>query len=170
MRIDEFLPESDATHSYEIRIEAPPTAVRRALLEVNLADDLVVRTLLRLRGLPRRATTWAGLEQLGFIRLANEPDELLLGIIGRFWTLTGHLVAVDADGFREHKDPGYAKAAWNFTILPDGNGTRLGTETRVLCSDEASRVRFRRYWKVVGPFSGLIRKRILRQATKGLDR
>ena len=40
--------------------------------------------------------------------------------------------------------------------------TLLATETRVLCLDTASRRRFRLYWTLIGPFSGLIRKDILR--------
>ena len=169
MGIEDFLPEYDTAHSHQIRVDAPPTAVRRALLELNLADDIVVGSLLRLRGLPRRATTWSGLQDIGFVHLANEPDELVLGIVGKFWTITGNLVAVDAARFQEHGEPGYAKAVWNFTIFQDGEGTRLGTETRVLCSDDASRARFRRYWRVVGPLSGLIRKRILKQVSKTLE-
>jgi len=31
----------------------------------------------------------------------------------------------------------------------------------VACGDEASLKRFRRYWSVVGPFSGFIRTRML---------
>lgn len=58
--------------------------------------------------------------------------------------------------------PGTAKAAWNFAVHP-GTGGRsvLTTETRVLCADPATRRRFRTYWAVVGPFSGLIRREML---------
>jgi len=38
----------------------------------------------------------------------------------------------------------------------------LTTETRVLCSGTAALRSFKRYWLVVGPFSGLIRRHILR--------
>ena len=41
-------------------------------------------------------------------------------------------------------------------------GTRLSTETRVRCSEDASRRRFRLYWAVIAPFSGLIRREVLR--------
>ncbi|MBT8215082.1 MAG: hypothetical protein KJP12_07640 [Acidimicrobiia bacterium] len=169
MRIDEFLPVYDFANSHELEIDAPPTAVRRALLEVNLTDDVIVRTLFRLRGLPRRSTTWAGLEQLGFVRLANDPGELLFGLIGRFWTVTGGLVEIDAAHFAEYAEPGYAKTAWNFTIEPAGTGTLLGTRTRVVCTDDSARTRFRRYWRVVGPFSGVIRRRMLKLVKRGLD-
>ena len=46
---------------------------------------------------------------------------------------------------------------------PAGAGaTRLSTETRVLALDRRTRVVFRLYWLVVGPFSAVIRRRWLR--------
>jgi hypothetical protein len=37
----------------------------------------------------------------------------------------------------------------------------LTTETRVLLTDDGSRRAFRRYWLVIRPFSGVIRRRWL---------
>ena len=46
----------------------------------------------------------------------------------------------------------------------------LTTETRVLLTDERSRRAFRRYWLVIRPFSGLIRRNwltaIVRRASR----
>ncbi|HXH98057.1 MAG TPA: hypothetical protein VNH40_12700, partial [Gaiellaceae bacterium] len=44
----------------------------------------------------------------------------------------------------------------------------LATETRVSALDAAARRAFRRYWLVVGPFSGLIRRRWLSAAERAL--
>lgn len=66
------------------------------------------------------------------------------------------------DDFRVFAEPGYAKMALNFAF----DGDTLSTETRVLLTDEASRRAFRRYWLVIRPFSGLIRRLWLR----GIDR
>ena len=55
-----------------------------------------------------------------------------------------------------------AVAAWNFTVLPTDEGSLLATETRVRCTDDAARRSFARYWRVVRPFSGLIRTEALR--------
>lgn len=47
----------------------------------------------------------------------------------------------------------------------------LTTETRVLLTDERSRRAFGRYWLLIRPFSGLIRRRwlaaIVRRANQG---
>jgi hypothetical protein len=37
----------------------------------------------------------------------------------------------------------------------------LHTQTRVFCTDEASLRRFRPYWLLIRPVSGLIRRRLL---------
>jgi len=65
-------------------------------------------------------------------------------------------------GFSSFAQPGYAKVAWNFQVQPMDRGFSLfSTETRVLASDDASRRSFRRYLRLVGPFSGFIRRRTL---------
>jgi hypothetical protein len=59
---------------------------------------------------------------------------------------------------REFDVPGYARMALAFAY----DGRELSTETRVLCTDAASRRRFRAYWLVVRSFSGLTRREWLR--------
>jgi hypothetical protein len=100
----------------------------------------------------------------GFVLLGdNAPDEIALGVIGQFWKLSGGRYCVDAVGFDAFDQPGYTRAVWNFSLVDlGGNVTRLATETRVVCSDSASRIRFRLYWTLIGPFSGLIRREVLR--------
>ena len=100
----------------------------------------------------------------GFAILGEKPDEeVLLGLAGKFWTLSGCLQKINADNFREFDTEGYAKAAWNFALTKTGKGEiLLGTETRVKCSDEASLASFRFYWRFIQPFSGLIRQEMLR--------
>jgi hypothetical protein len=105
-----------------------------------------------------------GLAEAGFIPLADTDEELLVGIVGRFWTPGGGLRPLSGEEFCRFDEPGYAKATWNFAVEPVAEGvTRLTTETRVTCTDRSARRRFRAYWAVVGPFSGLIRTRALRQ-------
>jgi hypothetical protein len=86
----------------------------------------------------------------------------VIGVVGRFWSMTGNVCLADRESFRSPPAPGTAKAAWNFLVAPTPGGSRVTTETRVLCADEESRRSFRRYWSVVGPFSGIIRLEALR--------
>jgi len=60
--------------------------------------------------------------------------------------------------------PGYPKVAWNFKLRADSiESTVLSAETRIKCFGLAAFWMFRVYWGFVGPFSGLIRKAILKQ-------
>ncbi|MEQ1645742.1 MAG: hypothetical protein ABL959_19990 [Pyrinomonadaceae bacterium] len=69
---------------------------------------------------------------------------------------------MNADNFKAFDKTGYAKAVWNFSLDPDGDATRLTTETRIKCLDDGSRRSFGFYWTFVQPFSGIIRMEMLR--------
>ena len=72
----------------------------------------------------------------------RENEELLLGLAGKFWTIRGEMQKINSGNFREFDEKGFAKAVWNFSVDGDGNETRLTTETRVRCLDDASRKSF----------------------------
>lgn len=181
--IDEYLPEYDVVERHRTAIRASRERVYEAVRELDMTRSPVIRGLFALRGLPallarssaRRVgslgLTLDGLLDTGFVLLGERPgEELLLGLVGRFWTPTGDLVRVEAKDFRDFRQPGYARAVWNFSLSESEAGaTLLATETRVRCLDSASRRRFRLYWTVVGPFSGLIRREILRSIKRDVE-
>lgn len=88
--------------------------------------------------------------------------EVLLGLAGRFWKLSGDLRKIDARSFKEFDERGYAKTVWNFSLDETGGETNLTTETRIKCLDAESRRSFGFYWTVIRPFSGLIRMEMLK--------
>ncbi|MGY2127731.1 hypothetical protein [Blastococcus sp. SYSU DS0617] len=49
----------------------------------------------------------------------------------------------------------------DFRLTPSGGGTRVGSETRIAATDDASRKRFARYWRVVRPGSSAVRWEVL---------
>lgn len=103
--------------------------------------------------------------------LANVPDrEIVLGLTGRFWWPTGGLVRLRPSELAAFHEPGYAQAVWSYQIFPVGHGCALTTETRVRSTDDAARRALRRYWRVVGPFSGLIRRRALAAVAADAER
>lgn len=175
--IDEFLPSPEVVSRHSIRVAAPPERVLAAVRTADFGEPWVVRLLMGLRMVPVAVAhpreTWrrfgrssrprAAEHSLGprFTVLADRPDELVLGLQGRFWTATGGLVPVDAATFAAGPPRGLAQAVWNFRVEPEGDGTRLLTETRVRTGDPDTARRFLRYWRVIGPFSGLIRNRLL---------
>ena len=149
---------------HEINIGAPIEQVYRAVRTPDMSASFIIRWLFRLRGLPTDALTLDGLQELGFVLLGERSDqEILFGLVGQFWKWKGGLQPVHADGFCAFQTPGYAKAAWNFTLDPLPNGSvRVATETRVACCDGKSRKRFLRYWGLIGPFSAWTRREVLR--------
>lgn len=176
MLIDEFLPAYDAIARHQIDIHSPAERVYAAACKLDLSGSAWVRWLFRLRGLPALflphakqkqeglGLTLDGLLKNGFILLSETPPrEIVLGLVGKFWTFSGCIQHLDKAEFLGFTTPNYAKAVWNFFLSPQTEGiTRLFTETRVLCLDETSRRRFRFYWVFIRPFSGLVRMEALR--------
>ena len=168
--LDEFMPVFAVRSRHSIWIRAEPAQVRQALTTVDLGSPWIVRLFMGLRALPARfsrrtprpATERSrGVLGVGFTVLADTPDELLLGLQGRFWTLTGGLVPVEPAQFEAGPPAGVAQAAWSFRVAPERHGTRLSTETRVRTADAPTARQFRRYWLLIAPFSGLLRHRML---------
>ena len=169
--IDEFLPDHDFAATHKTRIKAPAPVVYERLLAADFSEAWIVRVLMTLRsGRRRRVNRAPGdlrqrLEGTGFMILAEAPnDELVIGIAGKFWRPDGgRCLELTAADFTRFSRPGYAKAAWNFKLRTEGGeSTVLSTETRIKCFGRAALWKFRLYWSLVSPFSGLIRKAILR--------
>lgn len=189
MLIDEFLPTYSAVERHVTTVRAPAELVYQAIRSADLAGAVPVRVLLALRFLPsalmqgraglarlrsraREPITLAEFERQGFAILAeNPPREILIGLVGAFWTLGGNLRATDAAHFRGPQERGTARAAWNFLIEEQrSGGVMLSTETRVQPADAESASRFRRYWWLVRPWSGLTRRYMLRAIRREAER
>lgn len=167
MLIDDFMSDWDFTETHDIKIRATAESVFRALYEVDFCESATVRWLFRLRGLPTENMTLRELRKLQFQTLGESANqEFLLGLAGRFWTLTGNMQNINSNNFREFNKKGYAKAAWNFSLDEATGETHLITETRIKCTDSESRRSFGFYWTFVQPFSGLVRKEMLRLIKK----
>lgn len=175
MLIDRFAPTFDAAEVHRREVPQAPAVAWDALWRADLGGSRIVRGLMLLRGLPRlvlggfrwprrRAFTLESVIEAGFGRLAEDPGrEIVLGIAGRFWRPAGNVDPFDAEVFAAPVQPGRARALWNFRVVPrESGGSVLHTETRIVCGDPASRRKFRAYWLVVRPFSGLIRRMMLR--------
>jgi hypothetical protein len=171
MLIDDFLPVHDFSKRYQICVAAPIANVYGVVRRLDLTKAHLLRVLFWLRSVPallqgRKAlgATLADLQDLGLVVLGEAPPrELALGFVGKLWTASGGIIKVDPKDFRGFARPGFAKAVWNFTLAPASDGhTRLTTETRVACLDDASRRKFRRYAFIVGPLSGATRWDALR--------
>jgi Protein of unknown function (DUF2867) len=175
MLIDTHLPHADFAERHALRVHAPPQRAYAAARRLDLGGSPLVRTLFALRSLPALfagkpargakglGTTMDRLLRNGFVLLDERaPHEFVLGLAGRFWTPAGGIERLDPAEYAVFDRPGMAVAVWNFTVLPTDEGSLVATETRVRCTDDAARRSFGRYWRVVKPFSGLIRMEALR--------
>jgi hypothetical protein len=172
MLIDDWMPAWDASERHETRIRAGREQVWARVRSLDFGGGPLMRTLMGLRLLPslltaagRRKAREASRRGLldGFLLLdEREGDEVLLGVVGRFWRPSGGILRVTPAELRDFDRPGYAIGVWNFALAEDGGAVVVSTETRVRCTDDASRRGFLRYWRLIAPFSGLIRMEMLK--------
>ncbi len=170
--LEHVLPRFDVETRKAIYVRAPAETVYEVARELDMSSSALIRTLFTLRGLPSYALNAEGLARMRFKIVHEEPPNgFVLGIVGRFWTISGHLIDFDPNVFSEMQAPGSAKAIWAFHVAADPEGGAvLSTVTRVLAMDERARRKFRLYWSVVGPFSALIRSRALSAIKQSSER
>lgn len=179
--IDQFLPRYDFAIVHAQVFGVPPEVCLRAARNLDLFRHPAIRVLLDLRALPQRAgRRLAGrrdgghrvpatfrvedMTRYGWELLGANLGEIVLGQISRPWKAGGTAGPAAAPGvFAAYDKPGYAKIALSLRADPRGTTSSILTmETRVALTDPASLRRFRRYWMIIGPFSGLIRRVALR--------
>lgn len=170
--LDDFLPTFEFSERHRIEIDAGRERVDCALRTVTLRDVPVAHALLWLRSLGGGTGEYAGQPFLTqslrrAVLLDDSPGSgVVLGLTGRFWRLRDAPDPTrprDAGQFLAYDRPSVCKAVIDFRIDDLGSGRcRLTTETRVHVDDPAARRSFRRYWRIIRPFSGLIRILLLR--------
>jgi len=135
---------------HEVRVRARQHDAYRAVLDVPLADLPLTRTLFVIRGIAyHRTMTVLELFTSPPFRLLEEaaPVEIVFEISRRRF-----------------------RAVANIRVEPQGDGARVTTATWVETWGWLANVTFRAYWLVVGPFSGLIRREMLRAAKRRAER
>lgn len=171
--IDRYLDIYDVRNFHAIVVDASPVATYRAAREMDLGRSVPIATLVAIRAIPHfltgkarptRSLTLDSFLDAGFTIFEDRPpEELVMGVVGKFWRPDSGLVRVTPEEFRNFDEPGFAKAVVAFFVDERDGGSALGTETRVATTDASARRKFGFYWRVIGPFSGLIRRIMLDQ-------
>ena len=180
--LDQVMPEFQIVETHHIEIAAAPEVVYRAVRDVTPDEIALYRTLTRIRCLgtcsgdnilnPQKgAPILETALRSGFRLIAESPGiELVLvtftaappGAAAREWT---------RDSYVALSEPGFAKAAMNFRLEPQGPArTTLHTETRVFCTDPGTVRVFTAYWRTIAPGSDLIRRAWLRAIKRRAER
>ncbi len=151
--LDSFLPSYEFGTRHELAVDADAARADRALRELTFGEVPLVRGLLFARGLGTRRGTDRVLATMvpRATVVEDVPGEgVIVALSGQFWRVRG----------RGPEPP--ATAVVDFRARPG----RISTETRVHVPHPVSRRKFGRYWRVVRPFSGLIRRQILKAAKR----
>ena len=172
-RLDEFVPAWQFHEVHTMRIAAPPDRVFDAIKRVRADEIFLFHTLTWIRRagrpLPPGILNAGSRDSMldvatkgGFIWLGDDrPRELVVGTV--IAAPAGFRRAMLTPGLFTAPPPGFALAAMNFVVTPDGaNGSVVSTETRVFASSTPVRRRFAAYWRVIYPGSALIRRMWLR--------
>jgi hypothetical protein len=172
MLIDSYLPGYDFRTCRSILIESSSTAIYQQLLVADLSRSSTITLLFRLRGLRPDFHTIRDLEKLGFTLLQENPgEEILFGMITHHARFSDCRPGITAAEFLEQGDRGTIKAVINFHVTElAATHSRISTETRIWCGSRGMKWKFSLYWLVVKPFSLWIRKLMLRQLKRQLER
>lgn len=185
MLIDRFLPRYDFAVAHAVVLPAPPEECWAAARRVDFLRHPIVRVLLAGRAFPLRVAEFVtrgqgtsstaaealhafrldDMPRLGFVLLGEQPGvEVVYGQVSRPWkAAASEEPRIDPAGFAEFRTPGFAKIAFSLSVTPRGGGSSiLVVETRVALTDDDSLRRFRRYWRVIRPFSDVLRRIVLR--------
>jgi hypothetical protein len=171
-RLDAFMPEYNFHERHEMTIEAPPDRVRSALDRVSWAEIGIMETLGRIRNVAISGSAARGRlspapivdsiknPRAAFFLLDDTPREFVFGLAGQPWNNAA--VRLNAAEFPTWAQPGSIKVAANFLIEDAGNNrSRVVTETRVLACDATARKKMARYWALICPGSGMLRRSLL---------
>jgi hypothetical protein len=180
-QLDNVLPRYDFRERHSIAVDARPATVLAEVLRMTPRDVPVMVAMMAIRLVPdllrgRRAVgpgdrpIVGQMERRGFVRLAATDDELVLGVVGRFWRPSSEIRRISAEDFAGFADPGCVKAAVSFRAVPEGDHTLLSTETRILAVDADARRSFRCYWRLIYPGSAAIRIAWLRAIRRRAER
>lgn len=168
MLIDTFLSDFEFGDQQKANVNASRIAVFRGIKTFNMGESTTVRWLFKMRGIPTENLTINDFEKANFKILAEKPnEEIVLGLIGEFKSLTGGLVKIEPNQFRDFNNAGFIKAVWNFAVTDVGDGKScLTTEIRIHPTDVGSMAKIKKYWGMLKPPSQMIRKEILKLIKK----
>jgi hypothetical protein len=182
--LDRLIPTPRLCELDQVEIAASPAEVWQATRHRDLAMSPFVRALFALRALPARLSgrepesgsiriddLTSTVERPGFQLLADDPPhEVAVGAIGKVWQaeIPFEHVANQAS-YSDFSRSGFIKVAWALAVEPFGaDGSRLSIEVRVDATDDDSWAKFVRYFRLIGPFSRLIRTSTLKAIAREL--
>lgn len=169
--LDEIMPEYQFYEMHSARIYAQPRQVLDAVRQSTFGDMRSLTMLLKVRGAvvregPRAANAFARdrriLDAFSASGYACGGDDHEIVVAGGANLRAGRPITVSTlQEFADYREPGSIRMAFGFHVEETGGGwSRLTTETRVAAVDDSGRG-MARYWRLIVPGSGLLRRQWL---------
>jgi len=172
-KLDEIFPEYHFAERHTHKIHAAPERVAEALEQTTFDDIKVYYTLVRIRafalrikhasdGLPPGSARILDVlrdPKSPFVPLYRDPREIVMGLVGYARPYTQPPDVHDLAAFQAFREPDSVRIAFNLRITGDGGGwSTITSETRLLVVGDRARRATGRYWRVICPGSGMIRR------------
>lgn len=151
--LDAWIPRWQFEERHSIDVRGTAGAIQAAIRGLTPGEIPLVQVLMWLRKpFVRRATAAKPILDAArgerFLMLEDTPEELVMGLAGRFWTPSGGRIRLrNPEEFAAFETPGFAKTAINFRVeRMDEQRFRITTETRIVTYGRAATVKFGLYW------------------------
>ena len=168
--LDDAMPEYQFNERHSERIHAKPEQVMQAIRESTFGDMKSLSTLLKIRGAAWRVHDPGGLSQekrildafsaSGYVVGGSEHEIMMCGGAN---VRAQHVLEIRTlQEFVDYREQGAVKMGFDFNVEDAGGGwSTVTAETRVLATDDLTRRGMGRYWRLIVPGSGLLRRQWL---------
>ena len=170
--LDSIMPQYQFFERHSAVIQARPEQVMQAIRQSTFADMKSLGTLLRIRAAGLRtpsqdAGVLASDKRIldaflasGYVSGGNTHEIVICG--GANVQAKRSLEVRTLEECADYQQPGAIKVAFGFNVEDAGGGwCKVTAETRVLALDAATRRGMSRYWRLIAPGSGLLRRQWL---------
>ncbi len=170
-RLDDVMPEYQFSEVHALRVHARPEQVMDATRESTFGDMTSLAVLLKVRGAAIRATAPRGgdlqdkrvldaFSASGYLLESSDHEIVLFGAVNLRERRRPDVRT--AQQFVDYRERGSVKMGFDFRAEESGDGwSLLSTETRVMAQGDATRRGMGRYWRLIVPGSGLLRRQWL---------
>jgi hypothetical protein len=179
--LDNAMPEYQFSERHSARVHAKPERVLQAVRQSTFRDMKSLMTLLKIRGAALRHDDSGAFRQWldkpvldsfvasGYVLGGGTREIVACG--GANLAAGAPLRTRSVEEFSAYREPRAVKIAFAFYVEDAGDGwSTITAETRVFATDESSRSGLGRYWRLIVPGSGLLRRQWLngiRQRAEG---
>ena len=155
--LDAFIPHPDIRERHEVPVRAPAKLVFETAMAFDMQSIGLVRTIFRMRermlgarAVERKPREFlVEMQSIGWACLERREGELFVGGAAcQPWLADVVFEPIPPERFAAWAEPDHVKIAWTIeTQAIDREHTRLASETRAVATDDASRARFKAYWR-----------------------